>query len=288
MLERSREELSMLQRRIKGWSQVLHRKESKQSPGLEGEPGLLLDLEDSKQKIENMKAKLRDINDYPEEALYHAGILEKLYLWSQNNINHIFFMKRPELVQLEKTLKKGTYLLANPVIDYRLREYHLKRKKKLSLEIDEYNALCDKLYSANHSIIPELIPAVKEVIEESEEDKKQCQENKEPFSKAQLLIKIIASSPKLLLSATQSICFALMIIAHIFNGNILSFIYVLSIFCYALVTKCRPHKLYWKILLSYTSIVITLKYSCSFIELLVSTFLDKNIFEDALSKVKVV
>ena len=288
MLERNREELSMLQRRIKGWNEVLHKKESKQSPGLEAELGLPVDLENSRQKIENIKIKLKDINDYPEEALYHAGILEKLYLWCQKNINHILFMKQSELEQLEKTLKKGTHLLPNPVIDYRLREYRSKRKEKLYLEIDKYNGLRNKLDPANHSIIPELIPGVKKVIEENEEDKTQCQENKKPFSTTQLLMKIIYCLPKLLLSTTQGICFALMIIAHIFNGNILSFIYVLSIFCYALVTKCRPHKLYWKILLSYTNIIIGLKYLCSFIELVVSTSLNESIFEDTLSKVKVV
>jgi hypothetical protein len=283
MLAKSREELSMLQRRIEGWNEVLHRKESKQSEIPETESGILLDLEDSKQKLTNTKTKLKNLNEYPEDVLYHAGILETLYLWCQRNINHIFFMKYSELVKLEEKLKKGTHLLTNPVIEYHLKAFRLKKEEKICLEINKYNALCAKLSTVHNSKTSELIP-----IEEIEENKKQDHENKEPFSSVQLLKKIIGSSARLLLSATQGICFTLMIIVHIFNGNILSLIYVLSIFFYALVTKCRPHKLYWEILRLYTGIVIGLKYLCSFIELLLSVFADSNVFENTQAKVKVV
>ena len=50
-----------------------------------------------------------------------------------------------------------------------------------------------------------------------------------------------------------------MILAHIVNGSLLTLVYPVSIFCYALFEEIRPHKGYWKFVLLYTMIILILK-----------------------------
>ena len=126
LISKSHAELSMLQSRIAGWNEVLHKKESKQNSS-ELELGIMLDLEDLRQKILRMISKLKYLNEYPEDALQHATILEKIYLWLHSNINHIYFMKEDKLAKLEENLKKGTYFISNSLIEYYIDKY---RKEK--------------------------------------------------------------------------------------------------------------------------------------------------------------
>lgn len=262
MLARSLEHLKLLQRRIKGWNEILHRKESKDITGPEIDSRLLLDYEDSKQRIINIGEKLDSVIEYPEQALYGVSFLENIYLWCQTSINPIFSMKHSELVEHEKNLKIGYHFFPNPVTVYYLEEYSKDKEKKLQCEVLRYNSLCEKLAAVQENP-PEPLPV------EGEEQKEEV-EKKPPFTAGQLIVQIISSSIKLILSATQGICFIFMIMAHIFNGNILSLLYVLSIFCYGLVIKCRPQRRYWTVLLLYVGIVIALKYLCSFIETLLA------------------
>lgn len=57
---------------------------------------------------------------------------------------------------------------------------------------------------------------------------------------------------KILVSNTAIFCYIFMILAHIFNGSLLSAVYPLSIFIYALLEETRPKKWYWLFLILYT------------------------------------
>jgi hypothetical protein len=51
-----------------------------------------------------------------------------------------------------------------------------------------------------------------------------------------------------------------MILAMIINGSILSLVYPVSIFIYALLEEKRPHSKYWMVIIYYTSVVVVLKF----------------------------
>ena len=56
------------------------------------------------------------------------------------------------------------------------------------------------------------------------------------------------------------ICFYLMILNHFLNASLISMIYPLSIFCYAIFEYPRPSKSYWNFCFIYSIIILTLKY----------------------------
>ena len=55
------------------------------------------------------------------------------------------------------------------------------------------------------------------------------------------------------------ICYLFMIINHLINASIISMIYPLSIFCYALLENPRPSKNYWRFCYIYTFIILIIK-----------------------------
>jgi hypothetical protein len=65
---------------------------------------------------------------------------------------------------------------------------------------------------------------------------------------------------QLLLSNSSIICYLLMIVSMIMNGSLLSLVYPISIFIYALLEERRPSKRYWMFILYYTAIVLVLKF----------------------------
>ena len=65
---------------------------------------------------------------------------------------------------------------------------------------------------------------------------------------------------KIILSNTPFFCYFFMVICMIMNGSLLSAVYPISIFIYALLEEKRPSKNYWIIMLYFTSIVLVLKF----------------------------
>ena len=65
---------------------------------------------------------------------------------------------------------------------------------------------------------------------------------------------------KILVSNTSIFCYIFMILAHIYNGSLLSAVYPLSIFIYALLEETRPRKWYWLFIILYTCSVLFTKY----------------------------
>ena len=51
-----------------------------------------------------------------------------------------------------------------------------------------------------------------------------------------------------------------MILALLVNADLLSVVYALSIFAYAMLEESRPKKAYWKIMLIYTELVVLVKF----------------------------
>lgn len=50
-----------------------------------------------------------------------------------------------------------------------------------------------------------------------------------------------------------------LVLAHIINCSLLSLVYPVSLFCYALLEEVRPKKIYWQFLIMYTIIVLIMK-----------------------------
>ena len=55
-------------------------------------------------------------------------------------------------------------------------------------------------------------------------------------------------------------CYFFMILDHMVSGSLISLIYPLSIFCYALLEYPRPKKYYWMVIIVYTMIIMFIKF----------------------------
>ena len=56
------------------------------------------------------------------------------------------------------------------------------------------------------------------------------------------------------------VCYFVMILDHMLSGSIITIVYPLSIFCYALLEYPRPKKYYWILVLYYTFIIMCVKF----------------------------
>lgn len=63
-----------------------------------------------------------------------------------------------------------------------------------------------------------------------------------------------------LISQMDKICYLLMIINHIVNDNLLSLVFPLTLFLYALLENPQPLQGFWKFIIFYTGFIIILKY----------------------------
>ena len=68
-------ELTKVGKRIDRWNDILHRKEAKNSSNAELESGILVDIDDCKERLEQLQNKLDVVKEYPEDALDHANIV---------------------------------------------------------------------------------------------------------------------------------------------------------------------------------------------------------------------
>ena len=73
----------------------------------------------------------------------------------------------------------------------------------------------------------------------------------------------------------QFLCYLIMIINHISMASLISLIYPLSIFCFAIFEYPRPSKSYWKFCITYSIIVISVKCMIQ-LDLLVFIFENRN------------
>jgi hypothetical protein len=55
-------------------------------------------------------------------------------------------------------------------------------------------------------------------------------------------------------------CYIVMILDHMTSGSIITLVYPMSIFCYALLEYPRPKKTYWSFILIYTMIIMCIKF----------------------------
>jgi len=261
IITQTHEELEELKSRIDRWNQVLHRKEAKakEAKANEIESGLLIDIDDCAFKLKQLKKKQELVHAHPEKALKYATMVERLFIWFHDRINNVIFMHEKELDKVSKALKNGAHTLPNHVMDYYIKIYIENKEKKIKLQELKLSILKSKQdpLRTSEEVVPLLSKGVEDIVDDH---------FTKEYTIIGLTLKILLMFWKLAFSSTQEICFLLMIIAQIYNGNILSLIYVLSFFCYGLVKRSRPHWIYWRIMKLYTGLVIIAKYSCVFLQ----------------------
>lgn len=62
------------------------------------------------------------------------------------------------------------------------------------------------------------------------------------------------------LANTRLVVYFSFIINHTANANIISLVFPLSLFAYAIIEFPRPPKAYWKIMLAYTNVILVVKF----------------------------
>lgn len=253
---RTHEELEELKVRIDRWNQVLHRKETNAS---EAESGLLIDIDDCLHKLKRLRKKQRRVHEDQEKALKQASLLERFFIWLYYRVNNVIFMHNREVDEVAGAIKNGTYILPNPVIDYYIQMYIKTKEEKIRIHEVKLETLRVKLDPSR------MLTDVMAFAEERNENEAE-QNFKKDYTTFGLLWKILVMLGRFVFSSTQEICFLLMIVAQICNGNLLSLVYVMSIFFYGLVRRNRPHWRYWAVMRMYAGLVIIAKYFCVFIE----------------------
>jgi hypothetical protein len=112
--------------------------------------------------------------------------------------------------------------------------YYFKKNKESMLRMKE---------------IDKMLPDKKRIENREYNDNFEFEINKFPSSS---FIGIIVSNSVLAV-------YAFLIVAHIVNCSLLSLVYPISLFCYALLREPRPSKYYWSFLILYTTIILILK-----------------------------
>ena len=79
---------------------------------------------------------------------------------------------------------------------------------------------------------------------------------KTPFLIKSLMIDLLTYCSK----KFQFVCYFIMVLNHIENASLLSMVYPVSIFCYAILEYPRPSKNYWNFCIIYSIIVLAIKY----------------------------
>ena len=68
----------------------------------------------------------------------------------------------------------------------------------------------------------------------------------------------------LMIAHTDALCYFLMIINHMVNADLLSFVFPAAILGYAMLENPRPSKTFWKLILLYAELVIFIKFALRF------------------------
>ena len=80
-------------------------------------------------------------------------------------------------------------------------------------------------------------------------------------SRKKLLLILIKSMGKFLFENNEYIIYFFLLLNHLINGNILSLMYPLMVLIFGIIQYPRPSKLFWKILMIYTTLIIFLKFA---------------------------
>jgi len=67
----------------------------------------------------------------------------------------------------------------------------------------------------------------------------------------------------ILISNTENFTYFAMLLSMYTNAGLITFFYPMSLFGYALLNEVRPSYKYWRIILTYSIIILTIKFSCS-------------------------
>jgi len=288
ILTENRTQLAQVEGVINSWNEVLHRKEIKNNQNeSQAESGMRLDIQDSKQRLEKMERKLKNVDEYPYLAFKNCGLIDKIYIWLFNAVNHILFMTKKEINEQKENIKNGKEL-QNFVTEYYVKFYKDVKKAKIEIEKCKLKILEDKLLLAQQISKDSNKEDQTKKLEDFEAELPKIPEA-EGLPKIKLIIEIIKLLFKLIYSNSECICYLLIIIAEIAYGNILSLIYVASVFCYALLVRGRPHPKYWKFLRIYSGIILVLKYICSYFQWLLIFYVkgpsnNKNYWSDFFAK----
>lgn len=206
--------------------------------------GLKTELGDASERIKKIDLLLDDKDKLGKDYIRNMGsTFGRLYIWLHTFINHVLFKKGEKLAKLLKNTAKGAYCIkskleklitANEVLKLQIEKTKLEQTLKLAQSSDQFEELHTKQQRMEKSI-------------------------EEFVGFKNILKNYWYCIYKILLSSTEFYCYLFMILAHLFNGSLLSLVYLLSIFGYGLVEHCRPKSLYWNIMLIYTICVLVFK-----------------------------
>lgn len=122
-----------------------------------------------------------------------------------------------------------------------------------------YTDIEEKLYDDYIKNIKKRDELELDTILDLEEEEKSMQAEK-GSGIMKLILNIYFLMVNTLLSNTEFLCYLFMVICMIMNGSLLSLVYPVSIFIYALLEEKRPGKGYWLIMLNFTAAVLILKF----------------------------
>ena len=74
-------------------------------------------------------------------------------------------------------------------------------------------------------------------------------------------MELISAFLEILVSNSRLIACALMILAHLINGAMLTLFYPFAVFCYALLEESRPAKWFWNLVIVYTLVFVFIRFT---------------------------
>ena len=165
----------------------------------------------------------------------HLGWLTRIFNWIKRKYSNQMLLKssKSRIKFIEADLKRGKYRI-NTTLENKLLINHYTEKDQAAERINMLN-----------STLPDMMKF----------ENKKLKEGSSKDLHASYLTTIIS----IIVSNSSILWYIFMVLAHIMNGSLLSLVYPVSIFWYALLEEIRPPKEYWKFILFYTMIVLILK-----------------------------
>ena len=199
------------------------------------------------ERLEKIANLLADDNKLRKNVLKNmVSSFGSFYIWIHTFINHVLFKKGEKLAKLLGSTGKGAY-------------YVKSRLEKMAVTNEKLKLQIEKLKLEQY-ISEKTQEKTQEQIHVLEEQQKTMEKSIEAFVKFGHILKHYwMCLYRILLSSTEFYCYLFMILAHLFNGSIISLVYLLSVFGYGLIEHCRPKAVYWTIMLIYTVCVLALK-----------------------------
>ena len=216
-------------------------------------------------KLDKLSKNATDEEVLTEKRMGILGKRGRLFIWLDKKVNKLLFFNPEEMQDIHIKLESGLEDIPSFLEDELREAANLSVQleiMKLKLELIECKIIKEETKKGENEEIyvktKELNKAVTRKIDGISKKLTCCS-----------WIKLICETLfKMLLSSTQILCYILMILAHVFNDSLLSVIYPTSIFGYAILASCRPSRMYWKIMLIYSLMLILLKYILSELETL--------------------